>query len=106
MTELIIIVVAAIAFVGGWKAREYQATRFLTNYRKAIEESMAAEISNTILIDIQREGDQFFIYNKATGEFLAQGNSHTEVSVVLSSRFPCKRFIATPQNLEDVGYKK
>lgn len=106
MIEFIIVIfVAAVAFIWGWKAREYQAMRFLSNYQKMIEEAARAETVNTIMIDVQRDGDQFFIYNKETGEFLAQGTNHADVSAILGERFPSKRFTATPENLKDVGYK-
>ncbi len=106
MTEfLFIILVLVIGIAIGWKGREYQAMRFLASYQKMFEEAAKAEVSNTVMIEIQREGDQFFIYNKATGEFLAQGTNHEEISKTLGDRFPSKRFTAMPQNLKEVEYK-
>lgn len=101
----IIIAVAVIGFVLGWKAREYMAMRFIDRYQKMFEQAAVSEVANTVMIEIQREGDQFYIYNKETGEFLAQGTNHSEVSAILGDRFPSKRFTAMPQNLKDVGYK-
>lgn len=106
MIEFIfIILVFVVGIAIGWKGREWQAIRVLANYQKMIEEAVKAESSNTVMIDIQREGDQFFIYNKTTGEFLAQGTNHAEISKVLGDRYPAKRFTAMPENLKDVDYK-
>jgi hypothetical protein len=102
---IFIIVVLVVGGVIGWKAREYLAMRFVANYQKMFEEAAMAETVNTVMIEVQRDGDQFFIYNKETGEFLAQGTNHADVSAILGERFPTKRFTATPQNLKDVGYK-
>lgn len=106
MIDFIFIIVAlVVGGVIGWKAREYMAMRFVANYQKMVEEAVMTEATNTVMIDVQRDGDQFFIYNKETGEFLAQGINHEEIATVLGKRFPSKRFTATPQNLKDVGYK-
>jgi hypothetical protein len=102
---IFIIVILVVGGVIGWKAREHMAMRFVANYQKMFEEAAMLETTNTVMIEVQREGDQFFIYNKETGEFLAQGINHEEISTVLGERFPSKRFTATPQNLKDVGYK-
>lgn len=105
MEYVLYIVVLGVVFWAGWKARELQAIRFLHNYQKMVEQAAAAETSNTVMINVQREGDQFYIYDKTTGEFLAQGSNHAEITVVLGDRFPNKRFTAMPQNLKDVGYQ-
>lgn len=106
MIELIIllIVVFAFAFIAGWKAREYQAIRYLQQYQQMVEQTVKDVAVNTVMIDVRREGDKFYVYDKNTGEFLAQGTNHAEVSAVLGERFPTKRFTAMPQNLKDVGY--
>ena len=107
MIEFIIfaVVIIVAAFWAGWKTRELQAIRYLQNYRKILENVAEEETVNTVMIEIQRDGDQFYIYDKTTGEFLAQGSNHAEVSTVLGDRFPNKRFTAMPQNLKDVGYQ-
>lgn len=101
---IFIIVILIVGGIIGWKAREAVAMRFVANYQKMFEEAAMAEAINTVMIEVERDGDQFFIYNKETGEFLAQGTNHEEVTAVLGERFPSQRFTATPQNLKDVGY--
>lgn len=104
MTEMIIFIACLVAFGLGWKAREIQAARFVASYRKMLEAAANQQEVDSVMVDIQRDGDTFFIYNKTTGEFLAQGESHDEVSSSLKQRFPTKTFTTTQQNLKDVGY--
>lgn len=106
MIDVIIpIAVGAICFMVGWKAREMKAIQYLRQYQQLIEETVTEDLDKTVMIEVRREGDQFYIYNKTTGEFLAQGTNHDEVTAVLGDRFPAKRFTAMPENLKEVGYK-
>jgi hypothetical protein len=106
MIEFIVLIVVGVGcFMLGWKGREIRAMQYLRHYQELIDEAAKAEVDKTVMIEIRREGDQFYIYNKSTGEFLAQGTNHEEVSAVLGERFPSKRFTAMPENLKEVGYK-
>lgn len=106
MIEFIILIVVGVGcFALGWKGREIRAMQYLRHYQELIDEATKEHSDKTVMIEVHREGDQFYIYNKVTGEFLAQGTNHEEVSAVLGERFPSNRFTAMPENLKEVGYK-
>lgn len=106
MIELFLFI---LGFVGGtvlginlgWRAREQAAKKFVTNYLAQVQQEAK---SNTVTIEVSKEGEMFLVHNKETGEFLAQGTNHEEVSEILRDRFPTKTFICTPENIERVGY--
>ena len=59
-----------------------------------------------VMIEISRHEDIFYVHDKSTGEFLAQGKTHSEIADVLLARFPGKVFMALPGNLEEVGFNE
>ena len=106
MIEIILsLIVIFITFMGGavygWNARERSAKKFVADYLKQSAEKAQA---NTVSIRLSREGDQFLVHDADTGEFLAQGTDHKQISSVLSDRYPTKMFVAVPDNLKEVGY--
>lgn len=106
MIELIVIVaVAAVSFFAGMAYREWQAFKKLENYVSFIRDLQREIDQATIRVHIVREGDTFFIYNKDTQEFLAQGKSPDEIKEVLTKRHPNKYFDADLENAKEVGYK-
>jgi len=110
MIEIIIASVSAVVgFVGGWKYREIVAQRQMAAIRKAVAQYLheqAEDVSKrTIEIVVRREGEQFFVYNKETDEFLAQGTTHQQISDALNSRFPGKIFVANKEDLKEMGYQ-
>lgn len=105
MTELLLLVavVGAVSFWFGWKTREFYALRYIRRLRdQALE--LAADIPPPTMIQVTKEGETFLIHDQKTGEFLAQGTSHKEITKVLNDRFPQRTFIAQPANLREVGY--
>lgn len=97
----ICIICGGVGVYLGWQAREYAAKKFVRSYFEQVADHNAKSVIN---ITITREGEEFFIYNKDTGEFIAQGTSHKDISKILSDRFPSKIFMAAPNNLKDTGY--
>ena len=96
MTELFLMIVAGVAcgLVGfrlGWNAREQAAKKFVMNY---VEQEMDRVKETVVYITVKREGTTFFVYDRDTDEFLAQGTNHLDITKVLLDRFPSKRFIA------------
>lgn len=108
-----IVAIATIAmvagFVGGWKYREYVANRQMAAIQQAVMDHMKEQAEEnakrTVEITVRREGDQFFVYNRETDEFLVQGNNHKDISNALNARFPNKVFVANREELKQVGYQ-
>lgn len=94
----------ALSFWAGYWFREYRAKIIVKRYQKLLEEVAKQAETATIEIEIQRAGEMFFVYDKKTNEFLAQGKDHKEISEVLAKRFPGKMFTADRQNLKDIDY--
>lgn len=112
MTDIVLLIigVAIVSFVTGWNAREYRAKVYLRGVEKRMQHTFSnmvqEAIKNTVEIEITRQGDMFYVYNKKTGEFLAQGVKHDDIADVLGKRFPEVTFVANPSDLEKVGYTK
>lgn len=101
MTLLLCAVVGAVCFVGGWKYREYTARVLL----KAVLQEMKNDIaSNVVEVTIEKHNDTFYVYNKETGEFLAQGATGTEVNDLLSKAYPTKSFTTDRKKAVELGY--
>ena len=105
-----IITAAVIGVIVGWYAREQRAKLYLHHLERQMSQSFSSMVAeaakNVIEIDVSRHGDMFYVHNKKTGEFLAQGNSHESIAVVLNGRFPDATFMANPEDLEKIGYTK
>lgn len=101
-----IVLIIVLVFVG-WKAREitarYQLVKLLETMQE--DERQASKIS-TISVVITKEKGIFIVHNKDTDEFLGQGNSEQEVRKVLKERYPRVIFLATGENLDEVGFKQ
>lgn len=106
MIELIVFtVVWAVAFVFGWTAREKYAERRLNQLLDETQNHIAKSISeNLIRIEIERHNNRFYVYDMKDKSFLAQGTDQSEVEQILMERFPGKRFAATQDNLNEMGF--
>lgn len=107
MTDLLFIIATVVAcvlagFRLGWDARERAAKKFISDY---FQQEIDSVKDTVVFITVSREGTYFLIHDRDSGEFLAQGTNHSDVTKVLHERFPSKKFIASPDNLKDVGYQ-
>lgn len=65
--------------------------------RKKRQEEITAEIFETIskithIVNVEKHGDQYYWYDRDTGEFLAQGKNVDDIVAVLKIRFPAHFF--------------
>jgi len=110
MMEILLtaVVTLLIGFKAGWIYREYKAKKLIQSLRedyfKNLELMAEQQTVNETEIVIEKYEGSFFVYDKNTGNFLAQGKSHDEVSEVLSQRFPNTTFIASLSHLKEKGY--
>lgn len=70
----------------------------LTSLVQTIKESM-------IHVDIEKHGSVFYLYEKDTGTFIAQGSSFEEISLHCKERFKNKSVVATEEQMEQLGLK-
>lgn len=67
---------------------------------------MQSQIKNTvILVDIEKHNDVFYLYDKDTHEFIAQGSNFNEVKKNCETRFKGKSVIADETQMEQLGLK-
>lgn len=108
-TFLLNLVFIAIIFmfgaIHGWKARERHAERVMNGLmEKFVEETEKEEHENFIRVIIEKHNDMFYVYNKDTNQFMGQGKSKKELEELLHKQFPGKRFGASEENLNEVGF--
>ena len=106
MLETLLIIIVGI-FIG-WKWREISAVQLHRKMQEEKRESRIQELADKIQgtfieATVERIGDIFYMHNKETGEFLAQGVTSEELSENLRSRFPDKRFVMEKKDLNSIG---
>lgn len=95
------VIVWLLGVVYGWYARERHAKRLLDRVFSEIEQGVIAQINDSVIpIKIEKHSNIFYVYNKDTDVFMAQGNTRKELEETLAKRFPDKRFTADKENLE------
>jgi hypothetical protein len=89
------------------------ALRFLHLYLVARNEilteqllEMTQQIKNNIIrVDIEKHDNVFYLYEKDTREFIAQGSNFEEVKQRCESRFKGKSVVADEQQMDQLGLK-
>jgi hypothetical protein len=67
-------------------------------------DAVSKKIKETIIdVNIEKHGDIFYVFEKETDNFVAQGKTITELKEVMQKRFPKKTFVATEQHLKESG---
>jgi L-lysine 2,3-aminomutase len=88
--------------VSGWKAREEHARQVTEKFIDRMQQS--EEDDDTIQITIEKHNDVFYVYDRHTNEFMAQGSSKYEVETNLKKRYPGKTFGCAESNLSQTGF--
>ena len=108
--ELILLVVYTffiwvMGAVSGWKAREEHAKQVTEKLLDRLQESVERQVEeNVIQINIEKHNDMFYVYDRETNEFMAQGSSKDEVETNLRKRYPGKSFGCAESNLSQTGF--
>jgi hypothetical protein len=105
--ELILLVAYTfIVWIGGavfgWKAREEHARKVTEQFIDHLQQSQ--EDDDTIQITIEKHNNVFYVYDRHTNEFMAQGSSKNEVETNLKKRYPGKTFGCAESNLSQTGF--
>lgn len=94
---LLLVIVWVLGAVYGWYARERHAKRTIGRYFSQFTEETTREIPH-IVITVEKHNGAFFIYNKETSEFMAQGTTRKEINDILVKRYPGVYFAITSEN--------
>ena len=85
--------------VYGWYARERYAERLINRiFSEVIEEAENSE--KYIPITIEKHNDVFYVYNRDSNDFMAQGKTRRELESNLAKRYPDTKFMAERENLK------
>jgi len=108
--ELILLVVYTfIVWIGGavsgWKAREEHAKQVTEKFIEHIHSSVQQEVEESVIqINIEKHNNMFYVYDKETNEFMAQGSCKDEVENNLKKRYPGKSFGCSESILSQTGF--
>lgn len=97
------IVVWAMGVKAGWDARERHARKITREFLDIMQEAEEEEPS-FINITIEKHNNVFYVYDRETNEFMAQGSTKDEVETNLQKRFPGKTFGCPESVLSDTGF--
>ena len=89
--------------VSGWKAREEHARQLTEKFIDQLQQS-SEEDDSVIQINIEKHNNVFYVYDRHTNEFMAQGSSKDEVETNLRKRYPGKSFGCAESNLSQTGF--
>ena len=98
MDFLTITIIVAVAYWLGWQGREHAAKKEVDKMFKKLEEQAAQEqpdvADNTIVVRVEKHGDNFYLYDETTDEFVAQGKNMEEIREVVYAKYRGKKNIA------------
>jgi hypothetical protein len=67
-------------------------------------EAVSKKIKETIVnVNIEKHGDIFYVFEKETNNFIAQGQTMSEIKEIMQKRFPKKTFVATEDHIKESG---
>jgi translation initiation factor IF-3 len=82
---------------------------YLTAKNEALVEQikdMQTQIKNTVIhVDIEKHDDIFYLYDKDTREFIAQGSNFEEVKQRCEARFKGKAVVADEHQMQLLNFK-
>ena len=83
--------------------------KYLTAKNEALVEQikdMQAQMKNSIiLVEIEKHDDIFYLYEKDTQEFIAQGTNFDEIREHCKTRFKDRAVVADEVQMEQLGLK-
>jgi hypothetical protein len=107
MEFILLVVYTFIVWLGGavsgWKAREEHAKQITEKLLDRLQESSEQD-EESIQITIEKHNNTFYVYDRETNEFMAQGSTKDEVETNLRKRYPGKSFGCAESNLSQTGF--
>lgn len=95
-----------LGFVVGWVI-----SKIIIGYLNAKNAMLEAEITEltkkikerVVRVTVERHGDIYYLYEKETDNFVAQGRDADEIKEILLKRWPNKTFFADEENVKSTG---
>jgi hypothetical protein len=95
-----------LGFAIGWVI-----TKLIQGYLEAKNLMLEAEIETltkkvkerVVRVTVERHGDIYYLYEKETDNFVAQGRDADEIKEILLKRWPNKTFFADEENVKSTG---
>jgi glutamate-1-semialdehyde aminotransferase len=106
MEFLIIFAIFAVGFLVGWIMREELAKRRIDALMDTLEDAIEQATEESLVkIKIEQHSGAYYVFNSETDEFMAQALNRKDLEDELAKKYPDKNFMATPENLAQVGFK-
>lgn len=94
-----------------WMLVLWLALNFIRLYLQAKNDILREELNavskkikeTIITVSIEKHGDIFYVFEKETNNFIAQGQTMAEIKEVMQKRFPKKTFVATEDHVKESG---
>lgn len=104
MDILFALIIFIVGVSYGWHLREKVAEHKMHKMMETMEH-LQEEEDDRIPVKVERVDEQFMVYDEINGQFMAQGNTWSDIENRLIERFPGKRFRASIENLKEMGIK-
>lgn len=105
LLAVLIFIVWLMGAVSGWNARERHAKRITEQFLENMQQSVQDYVDeNVIHITIEKHNNVFYVYERDTNEFMAQGSTQKEVENNLRKRYPGKTFGCPESVLSETGF--
>lgn len=87
--------------------------RIIQGYLERKNQELQADIdliknkikSQIMIVNIEKHGDCYYLFDKETDTFVAQGKTVEEIKDAMQKRYPGKTFMANEKHLEELGLK-
>ncbi len=80
------------------EVKNEQLIKELTDLQEKVKKAI-------IKVNVEKHGDVFYLFEKETDRFIAQGRDADEIKTVLEKYYPNKTVFADKQHLETIGLK-
>lgn len=95
-----------VGFAVGWLI-----SKIIIGYLNAKNAMLDADIADltekikqrVVSVVVERHGDIYYLYEKETDNFVAQGRDADEIRQILKNRWPNKTFFADEDNVKSTG---
>jgi hypothetical protein len=91
-------------FFIGWKSREWYAISRIQQIGDDIANEMIESYKKDVIdIKVDRVDNEFFVYKREDGSYLAHGETMSKLEDILNDKFPGKKFNATPEDMKKLN---
>jgi len=96
-----------VGFICGWcalRSAAMQKVKLMVEEAES-QESSPIPVVQKIRIDIRKENDIIYCYDKNNGAYLAQGDSYEDIQVALEKNYPNTVFMCNASQIAEITKK-